>query len=141
MYEFEHSVETAASAAAIYRLYSDVTEWPSWDAGVTHVELHGPFAAGTTGVLTPTNQEPVPFRMVEAAEAAGFVDETEIPGTATLRFEHRLAPLTGGGTRITHRVVITGPAAQQLGPMVTADVPSTVAALADHALRSEPASA
>ncbi len=137
MYEFEHSVETAASPASIYRLYSDVKAWPIWDAGVKHVELHGPFAAGSTGVLTPAGQEELPFRMIEATENESFTDETDIPGTATLRFEHRLAPLAGGGTRITHRVVISGPEADQLGPMVTADVPQAVASLADHALASE----
>ncbi|MDQ6771920.1 MAG: SRPBCC family protein [Candidatus Dormibacteraeota bacterium] len=140
MYEFEHSLETAASPAAIYRLYSDVTAWPRWDAGVTQVELDGPFAPGATGMLTPAGQEALPFRMLEVVENEGFVDETEIPGTANLRFEHRLEPLAGGGTRITHRVVVTGPAAEQMGPMVTADVPEAMASLAKHALAPERAS-
>lgn len=137
MYEFEFSLETAASPAAIYRLYRDVAQWPAWDSGVTHVGLEGPFTAGTTGVLTPAGQEAMPFRIVEAVENEGFIDETEIPGTATLRFEHQLTPLAGGGTRITHRVVVTGPAADEMGPMVTADLPEAVASLAEHALASE----
>jgi len=141
VYEFEHSVDTAASPPSIYRLYSDVTTWPRWDAGVTHVELNGPFAAGTTGTLTPAGQEPLPFRMIEAVENEGFIDETEIPGTGTLRFEHKLESMAGGGTRITHRVVISGPAAEQLGPMVTADLPEAVGSLAEHALASERANA
>src|SRR5436190_11966067 len=141
MYEYEHSVETAASPAAVYRLYRDVAGWPRWDHGLTHTELHGPFAAGTTGVLTPAGQEALPFRMIEAVEDEGFTDETDIPGTATLRFEHRLTPLAGGGTRITHRVVITGPAAERLGPVVTSDVPEAMASLAAHALEAERASA
>jgi hypothetical protein len=137
MYEFEYSVETAATPASIYRLYSDVAAWPSWDEGLTHVEVNGPSVAGATGMLTPAGQAALPFTVVEAVENEGFIDETEIPGAAMLRFEHRLTPIGGGGTRITHRVVIDGPAADQLGPMVTADVPAAVTSLAEHALASE----
>ncbi|MHB1499597.1 MAG: SRPBCC family protein [Candidatus Dormibacteria bacterium] len=137
MYEFEHHLETAASPRSIYRLYSDVTQWPRWDAGPTQAELDGPFMAGTNGVLTPAGQEALPSRMVEAVEDEGFIDETEIPGTATLRFEHRLTPLPGGGTRITHRIVISGPAAEQLGPMVIVHVPEAMEALAEHAMEWE----
>jgi hypothetical protein len=141
MYEFEHSVETPASAESVYRLYRDVSAWLRWDAGLTHVHLDGPFAAGATGVLTPAGQGPLPFRLVEVVENESFSDETEIPGTATLRFEHQLSRLPGGGTRITHRVLITGPAAADLGPMVTSDVPEAMTSLAEQAVESERAKA
>lgn len=137
MWEFEHTLDTEASTEAIWRLYSDVGTWPSWDGGIEAVELHGPFAAGTEGILTPTGQGPLPFHMLEATPYSGFSDETEVPG-ATLRFIHRLLPLDSGGTRVTHRVEIDGPSADELGPAVgpqiTAGIPETMASLARHAL-------
>ena len=50
---------------------------------------------------------------------------------------HRLEPLPGGGTRVTYRTEITGPAAEQvgpeLGPAITADFPDVLAKLVAHA--------
>jgi hypothetical protein len=141
MYEFEHSVETAASAASVFRLYRDVAGWPRWDHGLAAAELDGPFAAGSTGTVTPAGQGAFPFRLVSVDEDRGFVDETVIPDTATLRFEHTLTPLPGGGTRVTHRTVVTGPAAAELGPAVTSDTPEAMESLAAHALAAERATA
>jgi len=79
---------------------------------------------------------PLAFRMTEVTPERSFTDETEVPG-ATLRFIHRLSPLAGGGTRLTHRVEIDGPGADEigahLGPLVTADVPDTMESLTRHA--------
>jgi hypothetical protein len=90
-------------------------------------------------MLTPAGQGPMPFRMTEATPERGFADETDVPG-ATLRFVHQLVPLAGGGTRITHRVEIDGPAADQMGPVmgpqVTAGIPETMESLARRALES-----
>ncbi|MGI8440745.1 MAG: SRPBCC family protein [Thermoleophilaceae bacterium] len=140
MWQFEHSIETRASAEAVWRLYRDVSTWPSWDEGIEAVELHGPFEPGAEGVLTPVGQEPLPFRVVEATPGRGFADETAAPGVV-LRFIHRLLPLDGGGTRITHRVEIDGAAAEevgaQAGPQITAGIPDTMESLARHALGKE----
>ncbi len=140
MWEFEHTIETNASTEAVWNLYSDVSTWPSWDEGIEAVTLQGPFEPGTEGVLTPAGQGPLPFRMVEATPGRGFVDETEVQG-AVLRFIHRLFPLDGGGTRITHRVEIDGPGADdmgpQMGPQITAGIPQTMESLAGHALGRE----
>lgn len=139
MWEFERTIDTKASPEAVWRLYSDVSTWPSWDEGIEAVELDGPFESGTEGVLTAAGQGPLPFRMVEVTPARGFVDETEVPG-AVLRFIHRLSPVDGGGTRIIHRVEIDGPAADdmgpQVGPQITEGMPATMESLTRHALGS-----
>lgn len=139
MFAYEHSLESDATPEAIYALYRDVITWPIWDAGVAAAEIAGPFAAGTTGVITPAGGEPLPFSITDARPGEGFADETQIPG-AVIRFEHVLTPLAAGKTRITHRVAITGPAAeaigQQLGPVLTAGIPATIAALAAMARRT-----
>jgi hypothetical protein len=44
-----------------------------------------------------------------------YADETSMGGV-TLRFSHTLEPLASGGTKVTHRLEITGPAADQVGP-------------------------
>jgi hypothetical protein len=117
-----------------------VASWTEWDEGIEKVTLDGPFTVGATGTMTPVEQDPLPFTITEAVPEQGFTDETVIPDAVTLRFVHRLAALPGGGTRITHRLEIDGPAAgrmgPELGPQITEDFPDAVRALANAARQS-----
>lgn len=127
-YEYEHSVETTASTQAVWELWRDVSRWTAWDTSLESVELDGPFATGSSGTMVIPGQPPIAFTLTDVRPGAGFTDETSIPG-ALLRFRHVVEPLGGGQARVTHRVEIEGPAAQELGPMVTEDVPDAVAGL------------
>lgn len=137
MWEFEHTIDADVTPAQVWARYADTATWPEWDEGILAVTLDGPFEAGTTGTMTPEGQGPLPFTLTEAVPEKGFTDETVIPDTVTLRFVHRLAALPGGGTRITHRLEIEGPAADamgpELGPQITADFPDAMEALAKAA--------
>jgi hypothetical protein len=127
-YEFEHSVETTASTQAVWDLWHDVSRWTAWDTSLESVELEGPFAVGSSGTMVIPGQPPIAFTLTDVRQGEGFTDETTIPG-ALLRFDHAVAPLADGRALVTHRVEIEGPAAQELGPMVTEDVPDAMAAL------------
>ena len=61
----EHSVETHARAQAVWQLWADVERWPEWNAGVERIELRGPFAPGSTILMTPPGDEPVELRQVQ----------------------------------------------------------------------------
>ncbi|HVS05606.1 MAG TPA: SRPBCC family protein [Candidatus Dormibacteraeota bacterium] len=139
MWTYEHSIETGASPESIWPLYADVPAWPRWDQGLEWVTLNGPFAGGSTGNLKVPGQDPLPFKVLEVRPLQSFSDETYIPGLA-IRFDHFLEPTNTGKTRITHRVIITGPAADEagpnLGPQITADVPEAMESLARLALQS-----
>ncbi|GAB2874826.1 SRPBCC family protein [Lentzea nigeriaca] len=126
-YEFEHSVEGPAGVAAVWELWSDVSRWTEWDEGLESVTLSGPFAEGSSGTMVVKGQGPIQFTLTSVEDGVGFVDETAVPG-ALLRFSHRVERLAEG-VRVTHSVVIEGPAAQALGPVVTADLPDAVEAL------------
>ncbi|MEV0284874.1 SRPBCC family protein [Kribbella sp. NPDC050820] len=137
MWTYEHSTEAAATAEAIWSCYQDVATWPEWNAAVGNVELDGPFVTGTVGRLSPPGSGPLPFKIVEATENSGYVSETEIAETVTLRSTNRLTPLPDGRTRIQLRVDLVGPAAEHFGksfgPQLTAGVPKTVETLARRA--------
>jgi hypothetical protein len=141
MWSYEHTTVTPADPATVWRLYADVSSWPDWNAGVERVELHGTFAAGATGELTPPGAEPLPFRIEAATQNEGYVSETDIAETVTLRATNRISPLPGGGTRISHTVELVGPAAayfgQSFGPTLAAGVPRAAEALAAHAASVE----
>jgi hypothetical protein len=64
----EHSVETSASAQAVWQLWADVQRWAEWNAGVERIELRGPFAVGSTILMTPPGDETVELHIAEAIE-------------------------------------------------------------------------
>ena|ERR1700730_1811103 len=138
MWTYENSIETAASAEAIFEILRDVSRWHEWNPGVERIDLDGPFATGTLGVMVIPDQGSLSFRLAWVGEGRGFEDETEIPEAEVLvRVRHSLQPLATGGTRITYSATVEGPASDtlgpEIGPAVTADFPEVMAALAGRA--------
>jgi hypothetical protein len=135
MWKTEHTHDTAAAPEAVFALWADVEGWPAWDASLIATTLDGPFAAGSTGTLHPQGMpEPIAFRLTAVEPGAGFADETRL-GPLVLRFEHRVEP-RADGSRIAVSIEADGPDAEQIGPAVAEDLPESVAALAEAALRA-----
>lgn len=135
MWRTEHTHDTDAAPEAVFALWADVEGWPAWDASLIATALDGPFAAGTTGTLRPHGMPgPIAFALTAVEPGTGFADETRL-GPLVLRFEHRVEP-RGAGSRIVVSVEAEGPDADQVGPAVAEDLPESVAALADAALRA-----
>lgn len=161
MWEYEHSIETAAAIDALWTRWADVASWADWNADIEKVEIDGAFAVGSRITMAPRGGEPVQLRLTDVRARELFVDEAELDGIV-VRTMHRLEPLadeaadadssTGAGavagntgtatagparTRITYRTQITGPGVDeigpQLGPAITSDFPETMAALAQAA--------
>jgi hypothetical protein len=135
-YTYTHTVEADVEAEAVWELYADVSTWPSWDSQAELVTRGGPFAAGTTGTMKFRGQEPLDYRLTKVVPGREFVDETPL-GELVVRVSHLLEPLGPGRLRITYAAEIDGPADQaaQLGPMITADFPDTIARLVSIAAR------
>lgn len=145
MWTFEHSQTTTAGIAEVFALLSDVAGWPDWNAGVESVSLDGPFVAGTRGVMAMPDQEPLGFRLIWVDPQKGFEDETALGDLGVVvRVRHTIEALPEGGTRITYRATIDGPAADEVGPEIgpdiTADFPGVMAALAERAEATHAAS-
>jgi len=132
MWEYEHSMETTATREALWRRWSDMAAWPSWNNGIKKIEIDGPLAVGTTFTMTPPAGEPVRLRIVEIVRGESFTDQMDADDFV-VRTMHRLEPLADGRTRVIYRTEITGPAADevgpQLGPAITRDFPEVLAAL------------
>ena len=131
MWEYQNAVETTAAPEAIWRLWSDVENWGTWNAEIEKIEINGPFAAGSQILMTPPGDDPIPLVIAEAVENERFVDEARF-GDLLLRTTHRI-DADQGRTRVVYRMEITGSGADeagpQIGPGITADWPETMAAL------------
>lgn len=138
MWSYEHEVETSAPPRAVWQVYLRTDEWPQWNGAVERIQLEGAFTTGQVGTLTPPGQEPLPFRVVETTDERGYVSETDIAETVTMRVVARLEPVANG-TRIAHRVELVGPAADNFGAsfggMLAQGVPGTMSALSERAER------
>ena len=136
MWTHEHAAETPLTPEAIWKVIADLDNWSRWDTSMERVELHGPLKAGSTVTMTPKGQDPITSVITEVTENERYADQTEFGGV-TLGFSHTLTRLPGGGTRIVHRLEITGDRSDavgpEVGPMITADFPEAMAALLAHA--------
>ena len=132
----EQSIETTATPEAIWRLWSDVAGWPEWNGDIEHIEISGPFEAGSTITMTPVGDDPVELRIAEAVEPEMFVDEAAL-GDVLVRTIHRVERGGGEHNRVVYRMEISGPAADtvgpELGPQISGDFRETLAALVQHA--------
>jgi len=82
--------------------------------------------------MKPTGQDPIRSTIVEIRPNEVYADETTF-GDVRLRFSHTLLRLDHGRTRLSHRLEISGPTADEvgpaLGPGITEDFPDAMAAL------------
>ena len=125
MWEHEHSGETTASPDAVWKVLADLDNWPAWDTSMEWVKLHGNFGVGAEVVMKPKGQEPVTSVIIEATPGRVYADQCEFGGSI-LRFSHTLEPLTNGGTRVIHRLTITGANADEIGPAIAEDFPEAM---------------
>ena len=136
MWSTEYSTETGLAAPAIWAALSDLHHGLALDGNSDRFELHGPFAVGTELTVTPQGQGSFRSTITELTEDSVYADRTEFGGLI-LTFRHTLAPLAGGGTRVTHQLVIDGDEAgtmgPELGPQISADFPATMDDLVDAA--------
>jgi Polyketide cyclase / dehydrase and lipid transport len=136
VWSYEHGVETTAEPAAIWRRWADVERWPEWNDDIERIRIDGPFQAGSTISMTPRGEDEVKLLLAEVTDNELFVDEAQLQGL-TIRTIHRIDPLAGSGVRVVYRMEITGPDADQLGPqlgpMISADFPQTIAELVRRA--------
>jgi hypothetical protein len=138
MWWTEETIETTASAQAIWQLWADVPRWPDWNADIEHIELSGPFATGSKISMTPIGQEPVELQIEAAIEPELFIDVADL-GDVVVRTVHRVEDIDDDRNRVIYRMEITGSAADRVGPEIgpelSGDFPPTLSALVDRAQR------
>jgi hypothetical protein len=135
MSEYGTSVVSTAPADKVWKVWSDTSTWGEWNPNVTTMELHGPFATGSSAIMHTKAGQHHKMRIVEVQAGRGFVLETNvIPGTS-FRFNCRVEPV-GAETKISQTVEVKGPLGflgGMLGPGVSKDFGALLSALAKKA--------
>lgn len=130
-FEFERTVTTSASPAAVWALWQDPGSWPSWDPPVQSVALEGHFAEGAAGTIVLAGPIEAPFVLEVVEPGTRFLDRLTI-GDLVIRIDH-VVTAAGDGSEITVRTTVEGPGAEDIGPIVTNDTPVAMARLVELA--------
>jgi uncharacterized protein YndB with AHSA1/START domain len=143
MSDYLGSILVEASPAAVFACWADAAGWARWDPDVKAASMDGPFAAGTTGRITPRAGPTMAIRLTRVEPDRAFDAEARLP-LCTMRFEHWMEP-RGRETVVTHRVVFAGPLAflfrRIIGPQLTRGIPGTMAGLKRAVEGGRPSSA
>ena len=106
--EYGESVETSASPAQAWKVWSDTSTWGEWNPNVKTMEMHGPFQSGTTGVMHTNAGQHHQMTLRDVQPGKSFALETSvIPGT-TFRFNCRIGS-ANGRTTVGQWVQVGGP--------------------------------
>lgn len=131
MWETDYSQVTDVDAGRLWSVFEGVHSGRIVLPGGDVFRPEGPLGVGTKIQLTPAGQDTMVSTVVEFVPGSRYADETEFNGLV-LRFAHRFEEVEGG-TKITHRLTISGDGADQvgpeIGPQISADFPDQMNAL------------
>jgi hypothetical protein len=135
MWANEYTAVTESPREAVWAALRALHEGKLTYPGADRFVLHGPFAVGTAVSVTPVGQDTFESRIVDLVEPVTYADETSF-GDVTLLFRHTLEAVPEG-TRVTHRLEIAGPSADEigpeLGPQISGDFDESMARLFEQA--------
>ena len=130
------SIEVDASPATVWAAWLDIGARARWHPRLEWARLDGPAQLGAHGAWKPRGTRPVNVVISEFEAPRRLVLRgTHGPPVARGHYEHEVAPLRQGGSRITHRLTLTGPLARPIGWALGRPLSAfaTPAALADLA--------
>lgn len=96
----------AATKEQLWKLFSDVNNWHTWDAGVEFAKMTGKFEKGNFFTLKPKGGPKIKIQLIEAIENSKFTDLTKFP-LAKMYGEHTFEE-TPDGLKITTTMTLKG---------------------------------
>ena len=105
----KNTISTTAPAWAIWQIWQDVNNWPTWDHGIESSSINGPFAVGTVGKLKPKGGPEVATKLTSVKSNESFVDEAKL-FCARIIVSHFIVQY-GDNILVTHQVEMKGPLA------------------------------
>jgi uncharacterized protein YndB with AHSA1/START domain len=124
MADNQRSVETSASPAAVWKVWSDAATWPEWNPDVQSMTIDGPFAAGSTGTMK-TKQGTRQIQLSDVVPGRSFRLETTVIPLTRFAFECQVVAGPAGKTTISQAVRVGGPLGGLVGGMMGRQIADT----------------
>lgn len=113
----EASLETRAAPAEVWRVWSDVNNWPQWNPDMNESRLDGPLKLGMTGMINTKSGGKHDVVVTHFEDGRSFeLESTALPGTK-MAIRATITP-SDGGSRITQGFEPRGLLAPVVGPMM-----------------------
>lgn len=112
------------SKEKIWKLWTDVNNWPKWHGDLDSCTMEGPFVVGNHFMLKPKGVKPVKIILTEIKEGRKFTDCTTFFG-AKMIDTHEMEE-TSDGLCLTNTLVVTGPLKWLWIKLVAQNVADTV---------------
>jgi hypothetical protein len=128
MADNQRSVETSASPAAVWKIWSDTSTWPEWNPDVQSMTLTGPFAAGTSGTMK-TKQGTRQVQLTEVVPGRSFRLETTVIPLTRFVFECQVVAGPDAKATISQAIRVAGPLGGVVGGMMGPQIANTFPAL------------
>jgi hypothetical protein len=90
----------------IWRIWTDVNNWPSWHGDLDYCKMDGDFKVGNFFLLKPKGAPAVKIELIEIGKGKKFTDCTKFFG-AKMYDTHAMEE-TENGLRLTNKLVMTG---------------------------------
>lgn len=128
MWNFEVSRLTTAKSEQIWELWTDVSNWSTWDSEVSYSKIVGKFQVGSNGIIKPRVGPKSKFKIIECTAFKSFTSRGVLP-LCKIDLIHTISN-TETGLLITHKIVMTGLMtflfAKVIGSKISASLPESV---------------
>jgi len=108
----------------VWRLWTDINNWPKWHGDLEYCKLEGQFEVGNFFLLKPKGIPPVKIELTEIEVGRYFTDCTRFFG-AKMYDTHSMEE-TPEGLRLSNKLVVTGPLKWLWIKLVAQNVADTV---------------
>ena len=129
MVSYEKSAVSQASPEAVFTTWTNVEGWTAMEQ-IQSASIDGDFRSGAV-IRSKVKGWPASRLTVTRVERpAIWVDESRVAGLR-MTFEHVITP-AADGTKVTERIIIAGPLAGIVGPLLRRKFESLFAASTQH---------
>lgn len=125
---FWHTLETPASPAQVWQVWTAVDQWKEWDLGLKDAEMRSPFGLGAKGTIISLEGRRSTFKVVAFQEGQSYTFRT--PLFLSSLYVRRYWLVEDGKTWLTHEVWFKGLTAslfaKRFGPKFRQVLPEVV---------------
>lgn len=121
MWTKTHSVVSKTTRKEqIWKLFSEVNQWHTWDNGIEYARMEGSFEKGNFFTLKPKGGPKVKIELIETTPYKSFTDLTRFP-FAKMYGSHTFEE-TAEGLKMTTTMTVKGPLAFLWRKLVAQDI-------------------
>ncbi len=107
-----------ASPERVWAIWSDVSTWSRWNPNVVDFTLHGPFASGSSGVVTTRAGGHSNVTITALVPCRSFrLRWPALPGSH-IELTGEITPRADGGTTIAQRIELNGALSRLWRPLL-----------------------